>query len=193
MTLSKREYCPTCKHIIARDRVDLSSIECRRFIHSITNMDMLANAKDYFTRFIRSVYRVKEFADDFQDKLDMKITCEEDLDSIKLWILDFINNPRDLETLRERFSEIDLYNFLQDDHSEIDMPFRDFYDAYSSSYDKPMNKNRVSRALSAFGLKATLKKIMCDGKMKSTMMLCASEDQLSELYRKNGFTYQIKL
>jgi hypothetical protein len=184
----EREYCPTCKHIISRDRVNLSSIECRRFIHNITDINMLANAKDYFTRFIRSTYRIKEFADKFSNDLNIKLSDREDLSSIKIWILDFINNPKDLKTLQERFSEVVLYRFLYENYSEINEPFSWFYNTYSSNYDKPMNKNRVSRALSAFGLKTTMKRAIVNGQSKCTMMIEASKDELFNLYQKNGLT-----
>src|SRR5437762_2929560 len=91
MTTFEREYCSTCKHIISRDRVNLSSLEFRRLIHNITDLDEL------------------------------------------------------------------------------------------------ISKNRVSRALLAFGIKTTMKKIALDGGTKNTIMICISKEELLELCRKNSF------
>ena len=66
------------------------------------------------------------------------------------------------------------------------MPFGEFYDSYSHWSENPMSKNRVSRALSAFGLKSIMKKIMYDGKNKCTMVLSATEEELTKLREKNG-------
>ena len=183
--LSKqKEYCPTCGHVVAKERVNLSSLEFRRLIHSITDLEGLIGKKNHIYRHIKSSYRVQDFADRFLEDLEDKIN-NNDLDTIKLWLLGFINN------LDRSFppKELYLYEFLcLDDCSAIDMPFSEFYDSYCHWVTDPMTKNRVSRALLAFGLKTVMKKIMCDGKMKSTIMLCATRDELLELCQKNGLT-----
>src|SRR5256885_12144328 len=43
-----------------------------------------------------------------------------------------------------------------------------------------------SRALSAFGLKLVMKKIMCNGKMKCTMVLSATEEEMAKLREKRS-------
>ena len=182
MTTFEREYCPTCKHIISRDRVNLSSLEFRRLIHNITDLDELISNKDYLYRFIRSTYRVKEYADNFLEILEDKLDNEE-LDTIKLWLLSYINN----EDCAFPPKEISLYKFLCLDNSDINMPFGEFYDSYSHWIEDPMSKNRVSRALLAFGIKTTMKKIVLDGRTKNTIMICISKEELLELCRKNGF------
>jgi hypothetical protein len=68
------------------------------------------------------------------------------------------------------------------------MTFGDFYDSYSHWVDDPMSKNRVSRALLVFGLKTSMKKIICEGKKKCSIMLSATKEELLELGRKNGFS-----
>lgn len=181
MMTPEREYCPTCKHIISRDRVNLSSLEFRRLIHNITDLDELISNKDYLYRFIRSAYRVKEYADNFLEILEDKLDNEE-LDTIKLWILSYINN----EDRAFPPKEISLYKFLCLDNSDINMPFGEFYDSYSSQLTDPMSKNRVSRALLAFGIKTTMKKIVLDGKTKNTIMICISKEELLDLCQKNG-------
>jgi hypothetical protein len=186
MTSLEREYCPTCKHIISRDRVNLSSLEFRRLIHNITDLDELISNKDYLYRFIRSTYRVKEYADNFLEILEDKLDNEE-LDTIKLWILSYINN----EDCAFPPKEIGLYKFLCLDDADIFMTFSEFYDSYSHWIEDPMSKNRVSRALLAFGIKTTMKKIVLDGKTKNTIMICISKEELLDLYRKNGFNLEI--
>jgi hypothetical protein len=185
--LSKqKEYCPHCGHIIAKERVNLSSLEFRRLIHSITDLEELISKKDYIYRHIKSSYKVQDFAnqflEDLEDKIEVK-TGNDDLDNIKLWLLGFINNLDRSFPLKELY----LYEFLcLDGCPAIDMPFSEFYDNYCHWVSDPMSKNRVSRSLLAFGLKTVMKKIMCDGKMKSTIMLCATKDELLELCEKNG-------
>jgi hypothetical protein len=180
----QKEYCPTCQHIIAKDRVNLSSLEFRRLIHRITDIEEFDNVKDHLYRFIKSFYRIREFADQFLKDLEDKLDSgEADLNDIKLWLLGFINNGD--RTLPPR--ELNLYRFLISEYSAINMSFAEFYDCYVHWNDNPMSKNMVSRALSAFGLKPVMKKIMIEGKMKCTIMVCATEEELAELCQKNGF------
>src|SRR4051794_38240285 len=156
--VTEKEYCPTCGHIVAKERVNLSSLEFRRFIHKIIDLDELINNKDRLYRYIKSSYRVKEFADQFLNDLEGKLDSEEvDLNDIKLWLLGFINDENRSFLLKE----LDLYKFIYFGEVEtIDTSFVDFYDSYISWTDNPMSKNRVSRALLAFGLKTTTKNIM---------------------------------
>jgi hypothetical protein len=182
--MKQKEYCPTCQHVIAKDMVNLSSLEFRCLIHRITDIEEFDNIKDRLYRFIKSFYRVKEFADQFLEDLENKINGGVLLEDIKLWLLGFINN----EDRPFPPKELSLYKLLCWDGSAIDMTFADFYEYYLSWVDNnPMSKNRVSRALSAFGLKPVMKKIMVDGKMKCTIMLCATEEELAKLCQKNGF------
>ena len=184
-TSKQKEYCPNCGHVIAKERANLSSLEFRRLIHSITDLEGLISKKNYIYRYIKSSYRVQDFANQFLEDLEDKIeqTGNDDLDNIKLWLLGFINNPDHSFPPKELY----LYEFLcLDGCPAIDMPFSEFYDSYCHWVTDPMSKNRVSRSLLAFGLKTVMKKIMCDGKMKSTIMLCATKDELLELRQKNG-------
>ena len=90
--------------------------------------------------------------------------------------------------------ESPLYEFLHTEYSEINEPFQEFYEYYAQNVDNLLNKNYVSRALTALGLKTAMKKIKQnqDGesigrKQKCTMMLLATKDELSEIFRKNGY------
>src|SRR5436190_16161481 len=181
-----KDHCPTCGHVIAKEIVNLSSIEYRRLIHKINALEELIDNKDRLYRFVKSFYN-RDFANDFSENLESKIGDiadeNDDLDTIKLWLLGFINNEDRAFPPREN----ELYKFLLEDHSAIDMPFGEFYDSYSHWTDNPMSKNRVSQALSAFGLKSAMKKIMCNGKMKCTMVLRATEEEMAKLHEKNGF------
>ena len=186
-SLSKhKDYCPTCGHVVAKERVNLSSLEFRCHIHNITDLVELINSKDYLYRYIKSSYRVKEFANQFLNDLEDKIdeAGEDDnpnLDTIKLWLLGFINN----EDRSFPPKEIYLYKFLLEDCSDIDIPFGDFYNSYSQWVENPMSKNRVSRALLAFGIKTVIRRIFMD-KMKSIIKITVSKEELLELGRKNG-------
>src|SRR6266496_4409270 len=91
-------------------------------------------------------------------------------------------------------SKKSLYEFLHTEYSEINEPFQEFYEYYAQNVDNSLNKNYVSRALTALGLKTAMKKIKQnqDGesisrKQKCTMMLSATKDELSEIFRKNGY------
>jgi hypothetical protein len=76
---------------------------------------------------------------------------------------------------------------LHFEYSEIDETFHEFYDKYASNIDNPLNKNHVSRALIALGLKPTVRKIKYDGKPKCVVFLYATKEELSEIFRKNGY------
>ena len=93
----EKSYCPTCGHVIAKKRTNLSSLEFRRLIHKINTIEGLIDNKECLSRFIKSSYN-KDFADQFLEDLEGKIidqdeSCsEQSLSSIKLWLLGFINN-----------------------------------------------------------------------------------------------------
>jgi hypothetical protein len=176
-----KDHCPTCGHVIAKEMVNRSSIEFRRLIHKIDTLEELIDNKDHLYRFVKSFYN-RDFANAFSEDLEGKID-DSDLDTIKLWLLGFINKEDRAFPPREN----ELYKFLLEDRSAIDMPFGEFYDSYSHWLENPMSKNRVSRALSAFGLKSIMKKIMYDGKNKCTMVLSATEEEMAKLREKNGF------
>ena len=173
----EKSYCPTCGHVVAKGRTNLSSLEFRRFIHKIDTLEELIDNKENLYRFIKSSYN-RDFADDFSNDLEEKLNGG-NLNAIKLWLLGFINN--------KDFKEIALYKFLLSDTQSLSMPFAEFYNNYEHWMEIPMSKNRVSRALSAFGLKPVMKKIMVEGKMKCTIIVCATEEELAELCQKNGF------
>ena len=181
-----KDHCPTCGHVIAKEIVNLSSIEFRRLIHKIDTLEELIDNKDRLYRFVKSFYN-RDFANDFSENLESKIDDiadeNDDLDTIKLWLLGFINNEDRAFPPREN----ELYKFLLENHSAIDTPFGEFYDSYSHWTENPISKNRVSRALSAFGLKSAMKKIMCNGKMKCTIVLSATVEEIAKLREKNGF------
>jgi len=192
MQTATKTKCITCGHIVGKPKVRLSSVEFRRYVNSITDLNMLIESKDYLTRFIRSEYKVKEFADKFLNDLETMIDSRHqlgatnyvppanDIDRIRIWILGFIND--------QDGEEMGLYKFLQSEYqaSGINETFNEFYQNYAGNVHNPMNKNRVSRALSALGLKTEMKKVMRDEKPKCTIMIYASNDDLTEIFRKNG-------
>ena len=84
-----KDRCPTCGHIIAKEIVNLSSIEFRCLIHKINTLEELIDNKDRLYRFVKSFYN-RDFANVFSEDLEGKIN-DSDLDTIKLWLLGFIN------------------------------------------------------------------------------------------------------
>ena len=175
----EKSYCPTCGHVVAKGRTNLSSLEFRRFIHKIDTLEELIDNKENLCRFIKSSYN-RDFADDFSNDLEEKLNSV-NLDAIKLWLLGFINN--------KDFKEIALYKFLLSDTQSLSMPFAEFYNNYEHWMEIPMSKNRVSRALSAFGLKPVMKRVPCNGKLKCAMVLSASKEELTTLMHKNGLDF----
>lgn len=193
MQTATKTKCVTCGHIVGKPKVRLSSIEFRRYVNSITDLNTLIESKDYLTRFIRSEYKVKEFADKFLNDLETMIDSppDNDIDCIRIWILGFIND--------QDGEEMGLYKFLQSEYhasginaehhtSGINETFNEFYQNYAGNVHNPMNKNRVSRALSALGLKTEMKKVMRDEKPKCTIIIYASNDELTKIFRKNGMS-----
>lgn len=181
MQTATKTKCVTCGHIVGKPKVRLSSIEFRRYVNNITDLNALIESKDYLTRFIRSEYKMKEFADKFLDDLETMIEIPtNDIDCIRIWILGFINDRDD--------EEMGLYKFLQSNYPDINETFNEFYQQYAGSVYNPLNKNRVSRALSALGLKTEMKKVIRDEKPKCTIMICASNDELTKIFRKNGMS-----
>jgi len=128
----EKSYCPTCGHIVAKKRTNLSSLECRHLVHKIDTLDHLIDNKERLYRFIKS--SCKDLADQFLEDLENR--AHDDLEEVKLWLLGFINN--------EDHREIVLYKYLLEDFFDINMPFGEFYDCYAPWVDNPMSKNRVS-------------------------------------------------
>jgi hypothetical protein len=179
--------CQICGHIIANNSIPkLSSIEFRRYLNSITDLDKLIESKDYFVRFIKSHYRNKEYIDKFLEDLEKIIEDHNhiaDIDYIRIWIYNYISLIESYDLDREK----QLYKFLQSNYSDINETFTIFYENYIQNIaQNPLNKNRVSRALSALGLKTIMKKIAIDNKAKSAIMVIATENELVELLYKNA-------
>ncbi|CAJ0751151.1 6759_t:CDS:2 [Entrophospora sp. SA101] len=82
--------------------------------------------------------------------------------------------------------EIQFYKYLKDEYFDINESFSKFYDNYANSVDSPLNKNQISRALTALGLKTVIMRKKHNGKWCSIVMINASEDELSEIFQKNG-------
>jgi hypothetical protein len=180
----EKSYCPTCGHVVAKGRTNLSSLEFRRLVHKMDPLEELIDNKENLYRFIKSSYN-RDFADDFSNDLKEKINSG-NLDAIKLWLLGFVNN--------KNLKEIALYKFLLSTYLAtnmqlLSMPFAEFYNNYEHWTNIPMSKNRVSRALSAFGLKPVMKRVPCNGKLKCAMVLSASKEELLELQQKNGLDF----
>jgi len=184
--LTGKEICNCCGHIIAKPKTILSINNFRQYVTEINNLDELVASKDYLTRFIRSRYNNSGLAKSFLENLEIKIAEHEgeffEINSIRLWILSFINNPS---------KEMYLYRHLQSNYLKlpqgINETFTEFYNKYAQTTEIPLGKNQVSRTLSALGLKSVMKKIKTpDNKPKCCMILSATKDELLEILQKNG-------
>jgi hypothetical protein len=194
MQVSKPE-CQTCGRKIPTSVNRPSSIEFRRRVNNFNTLDDIFKSKDYLTRYIKSKFRLKEYVDEFINKLEDLTSCarehggliaqHNDIDDIRIWIFNYTYNIQNKCDLAN--PEDPVYEFLRTNYSDINQTFHDFYDNYSHWQDKPLNGNHVSRALSALGLKAVMKKIKHEGKPKCAMVLHATEDELFEILRKNGY------
>jgi len=82
--------------------------------------------------------------------------------------------------------EMEFYEFLKDNYSDINETFTTLYNNYIRSVDDPLNKNQVSRALTALGLKTMRISEKHNNQWKAIIRVCASKDRLSEIFRENG-------
>jgi hypothetical protein len=150
-------------------------------VNRIEDFDQLIESKEYFVHFIKSRYN-KTLSLGFSEAFERMIenhNRSHDIEYIKLWLLKIINGPSSKET--------QFYEFLKDNYSEINVPFATLYNNYISSVDNPLGKNLVSRSLTALGLKTTIvRKKHNDGTWKFSIIVHASNDELTEIFRKNG-------
>jgi hypothetical protein len=177
-----------------------SSIEFRRKINGIKSLQEFIDFRDYFILFVESRFKNKEYVELFLEKFEEKVSLissdneDQYLEYLKIWLFNYGDYSR-LE-LRSRLlgnsdrpdPENSLYNFLYQNYSELNDSFHDFYDNYSANVDNPLNRNHVGRALTAFGLKAIMKRIRINGKPKCTMMLYASRKELADAFRRNAWS-----
>ena len=180
--------CQTCGHIISSSGVKLSSIRYRYDVNQIKDIDDIIKSKDRFRNFIKSQYQAFGFVDKFNEDLDILLFSHngsESIDYIKIWLLSFVN--------KDSFDEIQLYQYIKAEYSDINETFTEFYNKFvdyassSNNASSLFNKNRVSRALSALGINTHMKKIICNDKPKSCMIICISNNELSDILYKNGF------
>ncbi|RHZ87127.1 hypothetical protein Glove_40g128 [Diversispora epigaea] len=188
--------CQTCDHITASNSaLRLSSIEFRRYVNSITDLDKLITSKDYFVRFIKSYSKSKEYADTFLKELEKIIEKHNrisDILYIKIWIFNYIftSEEKDKASLHSNCNlnkEKHLYKYLQSNYSDINETFTTFYENYTQNIAQtPFSKNKVSCALSVLELKTIMKKVVIDNKPKCVIIISAIHNELSELLYKNA-------
>ena len=189
--------CQTCGRNLPTSGSRLSSIGFRRRVNGINTLDDLINSKGYLAQFAKSRFQLKEYVDKFLTRVEEEIDSIDpenpgnDIHNTKTWILKYYDDESK-GFLLGKDPESPLYEFLRTEYSEINEPFQEFYEYYAQNVDDPLNKNYVSRALTALGLKTAMKKIKQiqdggKGTLKCTMMLLATKDELSEIFRKNGY------
>ena len=158
--------CQTCGRKIPTSGSRLSSIGFRRRVNGITTLDDLINSKEYLAQFVKSRFHLKEYVDKFLARLE-EIDCIDPenpadyISNIKTWILKYYDDtdPERKGFLLGKDPESPLYEFLRTEYPEINEPFQEFYEYYAQNVNNPLNKNYVSRALAALGLKTAMKKI----------------------------------
>ena len=184
-TSTNKPECQTCGHKVSTSGVKLSSIEFRRKINKIKNMEELTSSKDYIAQFVKSRFRLKEYVNEFLRQLEE--IDDSDINNIKTWILEYEDDSGSKGMLLGNDPESPLYEFLYHNYPELNDTFHDFYNNYASSTANPLNKNHVSRALNALGIKPVMKKIKVEGKIKCVMMITATQEELSKILGKNGY------
>ena len=180
--------CQTCSHIISNSGVKLSPVRYWYDINQIKDIDDIVKSKDRIINFIKSRYVTFGFIDKFIEDLDILLfsyNCTESIDYIKIWLLSFVN--KDDCGNASSAEEMQLYHYIKAEYTDINETFTEFYNKFAEITSSSLNKNRVSRALSALGLKTQMKKIICDGKSKSSMIISISQNELSDILYKNGF------
>jgi hypothetical protein len=188
--------CQTCGRKIPTSGIRPSSIEFRRRINNIDSLEKLISSKKHLERFVKSRFRgsAKASVDRFLKELEEEIEVvdptnpDNDVCSIKTWILNYnaVSDPEPrVYLLGIADPETPLYKFLRSNYPDINETFHDFYENYAQNVDNPLNSNHVARALSALGLKNTMKKIYQEGRIKCTMVLGATKEELAEIFRRN--------
>ena|SRR5688572_11621012 len=179
--LTGRETCHACGDLITRP-IGYTSNHFRLCVNNIKDLDQLIESTKYFSRCIESWYN-KNLSNNFSETFEKMIenhNQSNDIEYIKLWLLELINNSSSSS------KEIQFYKFLKNEYFEINETFTKFYNNYMDSVDNPLSKNQVSRAFTALGLKTLIAREKHNGKWRSLVVVRASKDELSEIFRKNG-------
>jgi hypothetical protein len=162
--------CKTCGHIIAKPITNLSSIEYCRRINNIQNFRDFESLREYILHYVDTKYNDSLFLRNLNDKIEDEVS----IDNLKLWLICYsgINYCE----------ESQLYHYLASIHN-IDETFIEFYNKFIQETSSTLNKNRVSRALSAIGIKTMMKRI----DNKCCIVIRVSNVELTEILRKNGY------
>ena len=177
--LTGEHTCDACGYEITRP-IGYTPNSFRLRVNGIKNLDELIKSKRYFVRCIESRYG-KNLSLSFLEVFEKMIenhNHSQDIEYIKLWLLEPFNSSSS--------KEIQFYEFLKDYYSDINETFTTLYNNYIRDVDDPLNKNQVSRALTALGLKTVLTREKRNGKWRSSVIVNAPKDELSEIFRKNG-------
>jgi len=175
-----KQTCDVCGHIIAKP-VGYTANCFRLHVNEINNFDQFIETKKYIVHFIESRYNKvlsRKFLETFEKMLEDH-NRSHDIEYIRLWLLEIINTTRSTREMR-------LYKFLRDEYSDINEPFSEFYSKYTRNVGNPLTKNLVSRSLTALGLKTVVVREKRDGKWTTSVVIRASENELTEMFRKNG-------
>ena len=187
---NQRNCCPTCGKAIAKPRRGLTSVEYRRLVRGIVSFQDMRDCKDKLVAIIKNVSRNRDYTRRFESLLDIYVT-ESDresgpLEAVKKWLHEMI------DALPPNSGEKELYQFLRTGYPEgIDEPFAVFYEKYKAS-EGTMNKNYVSRALSAIGIRSKMSRVKATNSsgvryLKSTMVLQVSEEELRDTFSQIGY------
>ncbi|RHZ83558.1 hypothetical protein Glove_91g111 [Diversispora epigaea] len=134
---------------------------------------------------------IKEYANTFLKELEKIIEKHNrisDILYIKIWIFNYIftSEEKDKASLHSNCDlneEKHLYKYLQSNYSDINETFTTFYENYTQNIAQtPFSKNKVSRALSALGLKTIMKKVVIDNKPKCVIMISATHNNIRKFF-----------
>jgi hypothetical protein len=173
------EICDTCGQSLTGP-IWYTPNSFRLRVNGIKNLDQLIASKKYLSRCIESRYN-KVLSYNFLEALEKKIenhNHSRDIEYIKKWLLEMVNTVSS--------KEMEFYEFLKDNYSDINETFTTLYNNYIRSVDNPLNKNQISRALTALGLKTMTISEKHNNQWKAIVRVCASKDRLSEIFRENG-------
>lgn len=178
-----KDYCPTCKHIIAKPRRGLSSLVFRNIVKNISSLEDFYDAEDRLIQIYKAVSQSNfNIISLFIQELDCKIV-ELGIDELKDWLLEQIN------IVGNDQGEKNLYRFLLNNYQNgLDELFSVFYNKYCDSLQEDAickSKNFVSRALDAIGIKARMSTILVDEglgqRKKCAMILRVSATELEQI------------
>src|SRR5205809_2556678 len=163
---TQKPKCPTCNRTILKNMERYSITEFYQKVKKITDINSLNAIKDYILRVIKYYYSQDAF-NNFTYELNNNIEEEQDICSIKKWILSYFMNSPSLElrglahqrtaSLIKQLEEYIVTEYINND-KDLYVPFSRFYEDFCTSKTK-YSKHSISRALKVLDINIATKKI----------------------------------